>query len=82
MITGSCAIDLSSPLDCIDHTILLEKLKLLGFDNLSVSWITSYMTGRKQRVEVCGHLNDFLTLIFGVRRGSILGPLLLHIGYN
>ena len=34
------------------------------------------MTGRKQRVEVNGHLSDFLNLTFDVPQGSILGPLL------
>ena len=49
-------IDLQKAFDTVDHGILLHKLKALGFHDLSVSWLESYLTNRNQKTEINGIL--------------------------
>ncbi len=45
-------LDLLKALDTINHTILLEKLKDYGIDGIALNLMESYMTNRRQYVEV------------------------------
>ena len=42
----------------------------------NVSWIESYLSGRRQRVVLNGKLSDWAPVTSGVLEGSICGPLL------
>ena len=50
--------NLSAAFDTVSHQILLEKLKLYGFDNNSLAWMKSFLLNRKQSVEVCGKISN------------------------
>ena len=39
-------LDQSSAYDMVKHDILLEKLKVLGFDKNSITWMKSYLSNR------------------------------------
>ena len=43
--------DLSKAFGCIDHELLIAKLNAYGFDNSSLTFIYSYLSGRKQRTK-------------------------------
>ena len=77
---GMVLIDLQKAFDTVDHTILLDKLRAIGVS--SVSWFESYLSNRRQCVEVHGIRSDFLSVTCGVPQGSILGPLLFLIYIN
>ena len=47
--TGAVLADLSKASDCIDHTLLLNNLNVYGFEKMSLEFIHSYLTKRKQR---------------------------------
>ena len=75
-------LDLSAAFDVVDHELLLDKLKIYGFEDKETAWMHSYLTGRRQQVYVDGALSDPLELVAGVPQGSILGPLLYIIFTN
>ena len=60
--------------DCVDHGILLKKLRVMGIGNLD--WFWSYLTGRRQCVVVNRTQWDFKGVSCGVPQGRILGPIL------
>ena len=74
-VTGSVFIDLSKPFDCVDHVILLEKLKRLNMSTSLINWFKSYLSGRSQSVNIEGNISKVLPLNVGVPQRSILGPL-------
>ena len=81
-IGGVCMLDMSAAFDVVEHQILIDKLKLYGFDIDSINWIKSYLTGRSQCVMIEGVLSNFLNCDVGVPQGSILGPLFYTLYTN
>ena len=79
-MVGMVLIDLQKAFDTVDHDILIDKLRAIGVS--SVSWFRSYLSDRKQCVEVNGTRSEFLPINCGVPQGSILGPQLFLIYVN
>ena len=75
-------IDLSKAFDTIDHKILLSKLENYGIRENAQLILKSYLSGRKQYVNILGEKSELLDVLYGVPQGSCLGPLLFLIYIN
>ena len=75
-------MDLSKAFDCVDHNILLSKLKRYGIHETALQWINSYQSAREHFVSWNQTHSPLLNLNIGVPQGSILGRLLFLIYIN
>ena len=75
-------INLQKAFDTVDHTILLGKMKWIGFSNKTIKWFHSYHTNRAFFVSLDSEFLKTGTINCGVPHESILGPLLFLLNIN
>ena len=80
--TAPIFLDLSKAFDCVNHNILLKKMHFYGIRGIALDFFKSYLSDRKQFVEVGGLISSVLQVICGVPQGSTLGPLLFLLYIN
>ena len=75
-------LDSFKAFDSINYSILLHKLKYYSLTNSVLSLFSSFLSNRKQYVEIdhCKSHTSFSTV--GVPQGSTLGPLFFVICLN
>ena len=79
---GFCGVlltDLSKAFDCLDHGLLIARMKAYGFDNNALLLIHSYLINRYQRVSINSNYSSWSEILKGVPQEYILGPLLFNI---
>ena len=71
-------LDLSAAFDCVDHDILLRRLKdKYGISGTALDWIASYLSDRTQQVYYRGRLSAVSPAVWrptGIRSGSTVIP--------
>ena len=92
--SGECPVgifcDLSRAFDCVDHNLLLERLKNYGISGTSLTWVCSFISNRTQYVSIPtisqGHRTQVNSnteqINLGVPQGSVLGPVLFLVYIN
>ena len=80
--TGMILIDLQKTFDAIDHDMLLEKLKVIGFCDDTVNWFHSYLTDRAFLISIESKYSSISKILCGVTPGSVLVPFLFLICVN
>ena len=76
------ALDIQKAFDSVDHNLLISKLRSIGCSENVIKWFESYLSQRRQYIELNGQTSDEKTVIKGVPQGSILGSLLFIIFIN
>lgn len=66
--------DLSKAFDCIDHKPLITKMDAVGFDSLSLNFLSFYLKKRNQRTKLNSFYNSWADILFDLRQDSILRP--------
>ena len=66
----------------MDYNILLNTLKIYGFDDCFLLWIKSYLTQRYQAVWINHIYSDCKAHSIGLPQGSNLGPLFFLIYFS
>ena len=75
-------MDLSKAFDGLPHNLLLLILKYYDLQENALKLMKSYLTNRKQCVELGSIKSYFEAILKGVPQGSILGPVLFNIFIN
>ena len=77
-------LDFQKAFDKVPHQRLIRKLKSHGTGNLCsiINWVEQWLTDRRQRVVVDGEVSSWKSVLSGVPKGSVLGPILFLVYIN
>ena len=78
----SVYIDLSKAFHCLDHNILLSKLKFYGLNDNAIRLLKNYLSDRDQYVQLGNTKSQLHGISRGIPQGSVMGPLLFNIVIN
>jgi len=75
-------LDLKKVFDSIVHSNLIVKLERLGLCYELFSWLSEFLTGHVQCVQVNKHVPETAPACSGITQGSVLGPILFLLYFN
>ena len=81
-MTCGIFIDLSKAFDTVNHQILIDKLDHYGIRGVALEIFRSYLSNRKQYVNIDNCKSQTRAISHGVPQGSVLGPLFFLLFIN
>jgi len=88
LLVGGIFCDLEKAFDCVNHDILLSKLKFYGISDKDFQLYQSYLGNRYCRTAIyndsknSNKVSNWAKVRHGVPQGSILGPILFLLYIN
>ena len=73
------SLDLSKAFDCLDHALILSKMRKNGFPAGLISWIRDYLHNRTAQIKLGNKLSYSFPIQRGVPQGTVLGPLIFNV---
>ena len=70
-------LDLKSAFDCLNHTIMMIRIRESEISGDMLKWFESYLSGRTYSLKINQEYSNPVTSLHGFPQGSVLGPLLL-----
>jgi hypothetical protein len=67
-------LDIQKAFDSVSHAKLVQVLESFGINRCLLTWMTNYLTGRSQFVQIGNAKSSLCPVVSGVPQGSILGP--------
>ena len=81
-VIGAIFIDFRKAFDSVSHDILHHKMQACGLSGKLHCWLQSYLSSRRQFVELNGVNSPVPEITYGVPQGSPLAPRLFSIYVN
>ena len=82
-VTLLAMLDLTAAFDCVDHSILLQRLQQnFGLTDVGLRWLTSFLSGQAQQMICSGRLSEIQRVWYGVPQGLFYRPSDLHHLYR
>ena len=78
-ITMMVLADFSKAFDTVQFSNLIMKMSKLGFSKQFLKWTLSYVTDRRQFLQIDDKLSNMTAVKFGVPQGPILSLVLFNI---
>ena len=77
-IAATMNIDQSAAFNCVQHNLLIDKLRHYHLDEDCIKWFESYLSFRSAYVSIGSAVSNMIPLKYSVPQGSVLGPLCYH----